>query len=394
MASTPVPAIAVPANVAAARQQVQTSDFFALCYLMLANLAYADEDNAQKAIQQITNLLPTMPVPQATVAGKWRLAWGPQAVLNDNSNLMYGAEFSDSVSGLPVFAAVVIRGTDTQANPSGVITQLVEDLDVENQVVFPSGNQVGSKIAQGTQACLNILTGFTDSSNRTIDQYLNGFVAENPRAPVVVTGHSLGGCQTTVMALYLSGKLPGGTSIVPTSFAAPTAGNPAFIQLYEQTFPFCPRWFNTLDLVPMAFAGFNGIKQLWSQCGRPAPQAVKLVLDGFVLLLRTLGVGYAQQSSTNSRSLAGTCQPQAAVSALKVPLDQIVNQIQASIRSRAGKLHIPVPDFLFLGIIDWVKELLFQHLVPTGYWNVVAASPGVAPVKKPFPLAAAAGGNP
>lgn len=413
MASTPVPALSVPANVASARKQVQTSDFFGLCYLMLANLAYADEDSAQKAIQQITNLLPTMPVPQAAVSGKWNLAWGPEAVMNDNSNLMYGAEFSDSVSGLPVFSAVVIRGTDTQARPSGIIKQLIEDLNAETQMPFPDGNQTGSKIAQGTQTGLNILTGFTDASNRTIEQYVSGFVTQNPGAPVVVTGHSLGGCQTTVMALYLSNKLnlPTGT-IVPNSFAAPTAGNPAFIQLYEQTFPFCPRWFNTLDLVPMAFAGLDGIKQLWSACNRPAPGVVKILIDVLEFLLKFHKANYSQQSASQSRHLAGVCQGPAASTLSEAILEAAAADIQTLLQDAVNKFKNEVDSLPLIGglaahglsfnitaasfanLIDWVKELLFQHLVPTGYWNAVASSPGVAPIKNPFPLASAAGGNP
>src|SRR5262249_24987326 len=157
------------------------------------------------------------PVPQGTVKGKWILSWGPQ-VTDDNGNLMYGAEFVDTVSGLPIFAAITIRGTDLQAKSSGVLTQLVEDLDAANQVAFP-GNQAASKIAQGTKVGLDVLTGFTDPQNGKIDQYLNNFVAGNPGTPVVVTGHSLGGCQTTVMALFLSGKLPAGSIIVPNTFA-------------------------------------------------------------------------------------------------------------------------------------------------------------------------------
>lgn len=412
MASTPVPAAAVPANVAAARKQVQTSDFFALCYLMLANLAYADEDSAQQAIQQITHLLPTMPVPQGNVAGKWDLSWGPQAVMNDNSNLMYGAEFLDSVSGVPVFSAVVIRGTDTQARPSGVIKQLIEDVDAETQVLFPAGNQAGSKIAQGTQVGLNTLTSFTDSTNRTIEQYVSGFVTQNPGAPVVVTGHSLGGCQTTVMALYLSSKLnlPAGI-VVPNSFAAPTAGNSAFIQLYEQTFPFCPRWFNTLDLVPMAFAGLDGIKQLWSACNRPAPGIVKILIDVLGFLLKFHKAGYSQQSAGQSRQLDGVCQGPAPSKFSDAILQDVTAEIQAVLQDAVNKFKNELDSLPLIGglaahglafnisadsfanLIDWVKELLFQHLVPTGYWNAVAGSTGVAPIKNPFPLAAAAAGG-
>lgn len=413
MASTPVTAQAVPDNVAAARLQVQT-DFYALCYLMLCNLAYAAEDNGQKAVQQIVNLLPTMPVPNGPVQGQWRLSWGPQ-VTGDNSNLMYGAEFLDSVSGLPVFSAVVIRGTDTQARPSGVVKQLVEDLDASNQVAFPAGNPVGAKIAQGTQVGLNVLAGFKDSSGRTVEQYLNDFVTRNPDAPVVVTGHSLGGCQTTVMALDLSDKLTAAglvPEIVPNSFAAPTAGNAAFIQLYEKTFPFAPRWFNPLDLVPMAFAGLSGIKQLWTQCGHPAPEAFKLLIDGFGLLLGALHISYSQQSLDDNRQLAGACQPPGAPKFSAAALAVINADVQKILQDALNRLHndiskIPllggfaahVPAFnitaaSFANIGDWVKELLFQHLVPTGYWNAVAASRGVAQIKNPFAQAAGAGGNP
>jgi triacylglycerol lipase len=415
MAANPVPAPAVPANVAAARLQVQTTDFYALCYLLLCNLAYANEDNAQKAIQQITDLLPTMPVPQppAPVQGRWTLNWGPEAT-GDNSNLMYGAEFLDSVSGLPVFAAVVIRGTDTQANPSGVIKQLMEDLDAATQVPFPDRNTVGSKIAHGTQVGLGVLTGFKDGSGRTVDQYVKDFVTKNPDTPVVVTGHSLGGCQTTVMALFLSDQLTAAglaPKIVPNSFAAPTAGNAAFIQLYEQTFPFAPRWFNTFDLVPMAFAGLGGIKQLWTQCGRPAPDAFKVIIDLFGLLLGALHISYSQQSLDDNRGLAGVCQPAGAPTASAAVQAQIVADIQAifqdavkKLQDQLGKIpllgavaaHLPGINLTaasFQNIGDWVKELLFQHLVLTGYWNAVADANGVARISNPFEQAAGAGGN-
>jgi hypothetical protein len=392
MTSTPAPARSVPDNVAAARKQVQTSDFFALCYLMLSNLASTHENNGPKAVQQIGDLLPAMPVPQGEVRGRWNLGWGPQ-VNRENSNLIYGAEFLDSVSGLPVFSAVVIRGTDTFAKPSGIIKQLIEDLDAVSQVVFPPGNQTGSRIAQGTQDGLTTITRFVDAGQQTVEQYLSDFVAKNPEAPVVVTGHSLGGCLTTVMALYLAGKLPKGTKIIPNTFAAPTAGNPAFIQLYEQTFPFCPRWFNTLDLVPTAFAGLGGIRHLWDQCHRPAPEAVKLIIDGFEVLQAILRDGYCQQSAVNSRGLIGVCQPPAAPSLSQALLDEAVREIQESLHRAGARMRIPLPDFLFHGIVEWVKELLFQHLVPTGYWNAVAAWPGVAHIRNPFVLAAGAAGN-
>lgn len=83
-----------------------------------------------------------------------------------------------------------------------------------------------------------VLNNFTDSSNRTLEQYLIDFLGRNPKAPVVVTGLSLGGCQTTVMALDLFDRLPEGTQIVPNSFAAPTAGNARVHRPLRADFPF------------------------------------------------------------------------------------------------------------------------------------------------------------
>src|SRR5436853_7228900 len=117
MATPPAPAPSIPPHVAAARQQVVSTDFFALCYLMLCQLAYTDENSGSKAVQQIKKLLPAMPVPSGQVQGKWNIGWGP-VVSPDNSNLMYAAEFSDSASKLPVFAAVGLRRTDTRAQRS------------------------------------------------------------------------------------------------------------------------------------------------------------------------------------------------------------------------------------------------------------------------------------
>ncbi len=408
MASTPATAQSGPDDLNGARKKVETSDFFGLCYLMLCQLAYADENDGQKAVAQIKQLLPTMPVPQGTVPGKWRLAWGPQ-VTNDNSNLMYAAEFVHAGSGLPVFSAVAIRGTDTQAKPSGILKQLVEDLDAADQVVFPANNQIGSRIAKGTQDGLKILAGFQDpDTHQTVADYLKAFVARNPDAPVVVTGHSLGGCQTTVVALDLATKLPAGTKIVPNSFAAPSAGNSAFIELYEKAFPFRPRWFNTIDLVPMAFAGLGGIKQLWNQCKRPAPGIVKTLIDALELVLKVRHAQYSQQSPVDSRILVGSCQLTKANAVSDAVQNKALEEIQAILRKAmqdmeekvskirlvggllAHGLSFVVTDNSFANIDAWVQELLYQHLILTGYWNSVQAFNGVAFIPNPFAQAAAA----
>lgn len=418
--STPASAVVAPASVQDARQKVLTTDFFALCYLMLANLSYSGETDGKLAIDHIRKLLPTMPIPQGTVQGKWSLAWGPQASA-DNSNLMYVARFSDSGSNLPVFLTVAIRGTDTSAKPAGVLQQIVQDLDAGEQVVFPAGNQQGSRIAKGSQNGLDALNHLQDpATGQAAATYLQGFVTQNPDVPIVVTGHSLGGCMTTVVALDLASKLPGAAKIVPNSFAAPSAGNAAFIRLYEQRFPRSPRWFNAFDLVPRAYAGLSDIKNLWTDCKRPAPTLVKIANEGLELVLEKSKVSYVQQSPVNSRQLPGACQANQKEAVAPAKKNQAVAEIQTLLENQVNKLaHAgQLPEVLkrlggdvgnfFEGIAadlvpaeklaakiiahfsvgeltSWVSELLFQHSVLTGYWNAVKSANGVAEIPNPFP---------
>jgi hypothetical protein len=133
----------------------------------------------------------------------------------------------------------------------------------------------------------------------------------------------------------------------------------------------------------MAFAGLGGIKQLWDQCGRPAPETVKIVLDGFELLLKGVNAGYSQQSTTNSRALLGTCQPDTGAAPVASEA-QAIQDLQALFGRLAERLHLRIPDLLFSGIGSWFRELLFQHLILTGYWHAVNSSPGVAPIPNPF----------
>jgi hypothetical protein len=373
-----------------------------------------------------------MPTPQGKEKEQWRLGWGP-AVDDDNSNLMFAAEFMDITqkSPVPVFSAIVIRGTDVESEPAGLVKQLVEDLDAETQVPFPE-HDPNARIAQGTQIGFQTLSQLTDQG-RTVRQYVEAFLNANPAAPVVVTGHSLGGCQTTVMALNLALQFPG--SIVPTTFAGPTAGNQSFVELYEQNCPFAPRWFNTRDLVPNAYASLDNIQTLWDACGHPAPLLLKLAVEGLKLLLEDVGAIYSQESDKNTRSVTSECRPAGASALPPTFQNQTVREIEAILLSVITKIQakgkfaelvrkfegdirelklikdIPIaPAFgtlldlvagqlpllaklAAIDLFEWIEELMYQHLILTGYWNGVQNFPDVAFIPNPFPKAAAAGGN-
>ncbi len=323
----------VPANVAAARQQVITTDYYALGYLALCMVGYLQEGAEPAVIEaaiakEIPNLGQIGDVP-----GTWTLDWGPAittSLLSWRANLMYAASYRDPASTLPIFSAVVIRGTDVGAGFLGVITQLKEDVEPGCQLLWPSEAGACADAAQSASATPYVargtFIGFNDlislrgvnhatQATQTVDEFLAGFLPSYADAaaplPLVVTGHSLGGCQTSPIALYVNGQasVQSGVTVVPNSFAAPTAGNQAFTNLYLTTLPHARRWFNTFDLVPMAYDQLATMRQLWSEgqfsCGVPMPFWAPPILD--IIKLDVDGLQYAHEGGTANRQLDGAC---------------------------------------------------------------------------------------
>jgi hypothetical protein len=321
--------------------------YYGIVHLTLAAAAYIDEGDLPAITaalkQTITAKLPQLPAPgdpNGTIPGSWALDWGP-GIDSDNSNLTYLCSYRNP-AGVPLFFAVVIRGTDTSARPLGVLDQLKEDLDAFHQVpwvgalsTLPNPYQrtvpqvLEGKTAQGSIDGLNVILGLNAVNHSTLLDGLQQALADYPGTPLVVTGHSLGGCQTQIMATYLSWQVGGLVpAILPNPFAPPTAGDAAFAASYDSLFPYGNFWFNTLDLVPHAFADVSGIKDLWGPSGGPAcPDAMKLIVD----LLAPLLPPYSRPS-VGVRTLVGSFNPRA------LPTDKIETA--------------------------WEAQLLYQHFPP------------------------------
>jgi hypothetical protein len=188
--------------------------------------------------------------------GEWSVLW--IGLTDDQSNLAFIARNSAKDK-----LAVVVRGTVVEATLAGLINAY-EDLSVGTVTHFPPGAH-DAQVAYGSAVAFSRLT----SASFTVPGYpltgmnlllaLQTLIADGSPT-IYVTGHSLGGCTATMIALYLQELVPGCVFQVYT-FAAPTAGLKSFADLFDHRFGGSStatnsswRVMNVWDIVPRAWA--------------------------------------------------------------------------------------------------------------------------------------------
>ena len=272
---------------------------FAVCYLQLCQISYATPSSIPTLVPNVTPLDP---------GGRWQCIWGP-AVDWDDSNLAFVAAYYSG--SIPVVAVTVVRGTDLEIyDPLGILEQLWEDMDAPWQGPLPWVNNSAIKVANGTLGGLSVIQSLT-SGGQTVDQFLASFMLDpkNQNPVLVVTGHSLGGCLTTVVAPWLQFQLNRANAkvpMVPATFAAPTAGNADFARYFDSCFSHGMRYFNSLDVAPMAWGNISGMDDIYIPCGLPIPDFIYVLLLGFADAMWLTGATYAQPF-TNNAPLKGQC---------------------------------------------------------------------------------------
>lgn len=275
---------------------------FAVAYLQLCQASYLP-------VATIAQKVAGMPI--LNPGGSWRCVWGP-AESEDQSNLAFVAVY-DCAPNMPVFAATVLRGTDLDVNDGwGILLQTWEDLDVLTQVPPPFAPQGPARVAQGTLDALAVITHLT-SGGQTLPAFLHSFLSApaNNRPVLVVTGHSLGGCLVSVVAPWLKVTLEHAgvaVPIVPASFAAPTAGNSAFADYFDQSFRYALRVNNSLDVAPFGWGNLERVTSLYDQCDLPIPDLAYILTTSWQRFMHDRGVSYAQPR-TNNAPLQGVCYP-------------------------------------------------------------------------------------
>lgn len=273
---------------------------FAVAYLQLCQVSYLPEASIVSGLAQL---------PPLNEGGSWRCAWGP-AQSPDEANLVFVAVY-EYAAGMPVFASVVVRGTDLSVgDPLGILEQVWEDIDVASQVPLPWDPSSPARLAKGTLDALDVIQGLR-SGGQSLAGFLGPFLADpaNGNPVLVVTGHSLGGCLVSVVAPWLKSALGAeGTAanIVPVSYAGPTAGNEAFAECFDAAFPYGMRFHNSLDVVPHGWWNLTAVETIYDPCGLPIPDIAYLAILGWEAVMNRAGVSYVQPR-TNNCPLTGSC---------------------------------------------------------------------------------------
>lgn len=214
--------------------------------LCFAYLAYCGEsitasDPGPQILTLINNAMPQIP-PLAAPNALWKVVWGPTtyttpgALLQDN--MMFIAQNQSDTTQF----AIAVRGT----NFSSDLDWLMEDFDVLNMMIWPPGattsSPAGAMISESTSIGLQVLLGMSGTT-ASGDQTLLAFLASQASSAinVCVTGHSLGGCLSPTLALYLTEQQSvwdgsGASTVSCVTFAGPTAGNSTFANYSDGVF--------------------------------------------------------------------------------------------------------------------------------------------------------------
>jgi triacylglycerol lipase len=231
--------------------------------------------------------------PAYATAGEWTLTWGPS---DTPGNQMFVAKHRDANR-----LAISIRGTVPRFSLA-MLVDLYQDLDVGHPKPWPYPVTPGAMVAGGALDGLNDLLTMTSGGQSVLD-YIKAQTSA-PDCEILVTGHSLGGGLATVLAPWLQYELSqsGLTATINVyTYAAPTAGNQAFADFYNNLFSQSARYYNDIDVIPMAWANLAKVKALYPA---PGPQCLWEIRDTVDLvnlwLSRIDGVVYVDPNGSGS----------------------------------------------------------------------------------------------
>lgn len=273
-----------------ANPAAQTADALTLATLALCTASYLPDITTIPAAVQIT--------PPLTAGGQWQCIWGPVQD-SDESNLALVAGYLPSPNAGPQTICVTLRGTDFDITDIwGMLEQIWEDVDASDPQPMRWALNDPARVASGTLEGLAIIQALT-ANGQTLGQFLTAFFSQaaNANVGILVTGHSLGGCLATIVAMWIRVLLPDFRGMIqPITFAAPTAGNSEFTTYYNELFPAARRFQNSLDVIPLAYYDLGGINSIYADNMLDTPDIIWLGVLGMEAALDIMDASYVQPS--------------------------------------------------------------------------------------------------
>ena len=237
--------------------------------LTLSTLAYVDENRIASQQQMMSEINAGL---DAAGYASWQVAWGP-ALNADRSNLSYAARNRETGE-----LAVSIRGSDFS-----FWLDWLEDLATIRLVPYDQFVPTASPTAQiafGTAVGLRQVLGMRDGT-KSLEIFLTAAPAGTP---ILITGHSLGGCLASALAPCVASWVGGPSSLAVYTIAAPSPGNQDFAAYYNTLFTdqsggsTAFRFFNSLDVVPNAWASLNTVETYYPPLV-PCPSDIKKIVS-------------------------------------------------------------------------------------------------------------------
>jgi triacylglycerol lipase len=219
--------------------------------MTLSTLAYVDENRTATQQEMINEINAGL---EEAGYDSWRVAWGP-ALNADRSNLAFAARNSETGQ-----LAVSIRGSDFSFWLNWIQDLAVITLVPYDQFV-PTVSST-AQIARGTAIGLRNVLRMQDGTE-SLETFLTAAPEETP---ILITGHSLGGCIASVLAPCVANWVGSAANISVYTVAAPSPGNAEFAAYYNRLFTdqlgesTAFRFFNSLDVVPNAWASLATVE--------------------------------------------------------------------------------------------------------------------------------------
>lgn len=166
--------------------------------------------------------------------------------------------------------ALAIRGSLMNFTWSAFQNWIYQDLHVTTQRKWPyTKDSSKAWVSQGAYTGLENLNNTKDKkSGKPLISLLDSLLKTG--APLLITGHSLGGNLATVYGSYLwqecrARNIPSADINIIT-FGAPAAGDAGFANDFDNKFPHSIRVENRFDIVPKfpTIAGMNSLSELFS----------------------------------------------------------------------------------------------------------------------------------